>query len=337
MTKFAVFALAASALSLADAGTRVSVIELGSSGVVRRTNACDPLTSVSGVASFWSALHSPGRKLQHAGMTVVPDLFNKASEGLVVGLKGSGMDLDTMPFINSLMTEEGSNGVVGHMEVNGNSCDAMMKKVGNVESVEASSLAASARNSATSPGLTGMMTTVDASSSASVDSQISDLIKALDHGASAEGKTIVLHLVVEEEEGSARRRKLSRRLEEADGEEGGEEGEGEQQQEQEGQQQEDQEGEEEGEGEGNNNNNNNNANANGQGQQNNGYYGYGYYNSYGEWVRLSLCLRFLLPTKSPFAKLFSRYNQTINTIRLPPTKRCSKSNTSTLYCGPLSA
>jgi hypothetical protein len=277
MTNFAVLALAASALSLVDAATRVSVIELGKSGVVRRTTARDPLTSVSGVASFWSALHSPGRKLQHAGMTVVPDLFNKVNAGLVVGLKGSGVDLDTMPFVNSLLTEEGSNGVVAHMEVNGNNCGALMKKIGSVETVDASSIANSSKMSSSSQGLTGVMSNIDSSSSASVDSQIRELIKSLDHEASAEGKTVVIHLVVEEEEGSARRRKLSRRLEDEE--------EGEEDQNQDGD-----EDEEEGE-DGNNNNNGNNNNGNnnnGGGQQNNGYYGYGYYNSYGEWVSAAL-------------------------------------------------
>lgn len=300
MKKFNALALAASAFSLVDAATRVSVIELGKSGVVRRTTARDPLTSAAGVASFWSALHSPGRKLQHAGMTVVPDLFNKASEGLVVGLKGSGMDLDTMPFIKNLLTEEGSNGVVGHMEVNGNSCDTMMKKLGNVDTVDVSSFSTLAKKSASSPGLTAVMTNVDGSSGASIDSQVAELVRSLDHEASAEGKTIVLHLVVDEEEGSARRRRLSRRLED-EGE--GEEGEGEEKQEGEGE-----EGQEDGEGNNNNENNNGNNNNNGDGQQNqNNFYGYGYYNSYGEWVSTRYYAYFMLYEPSIYSILFSLF------------------------------
>ena len=72
---------------------------------------------------------------------------------------------------------------------------------------------------------------------------------------------------MEEEEGSARRRLLSRRLEDEEAE-----GEG------------DQEQEENQDADGNNNAN---------GQQNNGYYGYGYYNSYGEWVRFSVLLKII--------------------------------------------
>lgn len=292
MTKFALLAVVALTLSAVDATTRVAIIELGKGGVVRRTNARDPLTTASGVASLWSALHSPGRKLQHAGMTVVPDLFNKANEGLVVGLKGSGMDLDAMPFVNGLLSEEGNFGVVGHMEVSGNGCDAMMKKLGGVESVDVRSFSTFAKKNAFSPELTGMVTNVEASDSVSIDGQISELIKSLDHEATAEGKTVVLHLVVEEEEGSARRRLLSRRLEEG-GQGGGQQGQGGNQN----------NNGEEGQGEqgnqnGNNQNNNNNNGDQSQ-QQNNGYYGYGYYNSYGEWVstfaKVATTMRFDCP------------------------------------------
>lgn len=245
-----------------EAATRVAVIELGKAGAVQRTNSQDPLTTVSGVASFWSALHSPGTRLQRAGMALVPDLFNRADDGLVVGLKGSGVDLDVMPFVNSLLSDEGSHGVAGHLEVIGSRGDALLGKVLGSEDVDASAFASSCKKHAMASGLTGMMTKVESRDSASIDAQLRDLINALDEEATSAGNTLVLHLVVEEEEGAARRRVLSRRLE---GEEDEEEGEGENQDE-------NQNENEEAEG--------NNGNA----QQNNGYYGYGYYNSYGEWV-----------------------------------------------------
>lgn len=243
-----------SVLLSANAVTRVAVVELGKRGAVQKTNSRDPLTTVSGVASFWSALHSPGRRLQHAGMALVPDLFNKAGDGLVVGLKGSGVDLDVMPFVNSLL-EEDMNGVVGHFEVNGFKGDALLNKVSNSEDVDASAFASSCSRHAKSSGLTGMITNVASNDSAGIDGQLRDLIKTLDAEATAAGNTVVLHLVVEEEEGSARRRLLSRRLEDEEADEG------------------DQDQDENQDADGNNNAN-----------QNNGYYGYGYYNSYGEWV-----------------------------------------------------
>merc|ERR1711957_185233 len=107
MNSFILVAVVVSALasSLVDAATRVAVIELGASGTVRRTTASSrEETSVDGVASFWSALHGYGRRLQHAGMTVVPDLFSRPESGVVVGLTGSGVDLDHMPTLNGLLT-----------------------------------------------------------------------------------------------------------------------------------------------------------------------------------------------------------------------------------------
>ena len=83
-----------------EAATRVAVLELGKGGTVRRTTSNDVETSVEGVASFWNALHQQQgrrRKLQHAGMTVVPDLFNKPDAGIVIGISGNGVDLETMP------------------------------------------------------------------------------------------------------------------------------------------------------------------------------------------------------------------------------------------------
>ena len=252
-------AVAVSALSAADAATKVSVIELGKGGAVRRTNE-ESLTNVAGVSSFWSALHSPGRKLQHAGMPVVPDLFNKASDGMVVALKGS--DLSMMPFVSSLLSEEGRNGVVAQLDVHGNKADALLNKVRDADAVDASLFTSSCKRHAASAGLTGMMTVIEGDKSSDIDNQLRTVMESLHNEAAADGKTIVLHLVVEGEDGVGRRRLLSRRLED-EGE--GEKNEGE-----------NQEGEnQDAEADGNN--------GNGQ-QQNNGYYGYGYYNSYGEWV-----------------------------------------------------
>jgi hypothetical protein len=242
-----------------QADTRVSVIELGKGGSVQRTNSRDSLTTVKGVASFWSALHSPRSVLQHAGMTVVPDLFTKASNGIVIGLKGSGVD--AMPFVSKLLEEEGSNGVVGVLEVQGEAADGLFNKVDTVDTVEASSFASFCKKHSRSEGLTGVVTTVDDADSAAFDSMLREIVASLDADATAAGKTIVLHLVVEDDAVSPRSNRLSRRLE---GDEDEAEGDA-------------------------------NADANNQGQQKNGYYGYGYYNSYGEWVSVPLKLH------APFA------------------------------------
>jgi hypothetical protein len=248
------------ALVSADAATRVAVVELGKSGSVRRTTAVDEETTPEGVASFWSALHGYGRKLQHAGMTVVPDLFSRPESGIVIGL--TGVDLDNMPNLNNLMTVE-ENGVVGHLEVHGQQCNKMMRNVKDVQEVNYSTFATTFESQAAQSGISAMKLEVTSENAGELDLHLATLFQKADEQAKNTGKTVVLHLVVEEEEGAARRRHLARRLQ--DGEEG-EQNNGQQQNQQ------------------NNNNNANNA-ANGENQQqNNGYYGYGYYNAYGEWV-----------------------------------------------------
>jgi hypothetical protein len=250
--KTSLFAVLALSAYTVDAATKIAVLELGKGGTVRRTTSKNTLSNVQGVASFWSAVHSRGRSLQQSGMTVVPDLFNKADAGVVFGIQGSGVDLDNMPFISNLLAKESGN-VVGHMEIDGSRCGALMKTIGDVEFVEPEMIATTASKQAATSGLSGFKTLVDSANAAAVEEQLRALIENLEREAKAAGTTVVLHLLVEEDEasGSANRR-VSRRLED-----------------------------EEDDGEGNDQNQNQN---NAYGGDSSGYYGYGYYNNYGEWV-----------------------------------------------------
>lgn len=263
------------ALVSADAATRVAVIELGKSGTVRRTTAVNEQTSADGVTSFWSSLHGYGRKLQHAGMTVVPDLFSRPESGVVIGL--TGVDLDNMPNLNAMMTRK-ENGVVGHMEVHGQQCNKMLGSVKGVQEVKSSGLSSTFETQAAQFGISAMKTEVTSENASDLDMQIAAMIQKADEEAKNSGTSVVLHLVVEEDDGAARRRRLARRLQDEDGEGEGE-GEGEGQQED--NQGENNQGEEQGE---NQQDGNADGDADGNGQQYNGYYGYGYYNAYGEWV-----------------------------------------------------
>ncbi|KAG7356329.1 hypothetical protein IV203_001015 [Nitzschia inconspicua] len=253
-------------VSIVDAATRVAVIELGATGTVRRTTTSSNLeTSVDGVASFWSALHGYGRKLQHAGMPVVPDLFSRPDSGVVVGLTGVDLD-DNMPTLSHLLNEEDrAEGVVGHMTVPGKQCQNMMNNVKKITSVDSTSTISSTfqTQAQNSGGVSGLKVDVTSSNAAEVDAQIAALLKDI---SLEDGKTVVLHLVVEEEDGAERRRTLARRLEEAQGEnqQGGQ------------QQAENAEGENNADGQNNAQGNNNNNNG--------GFYGYGYFNGYGEYV-----------------------------------------------------
>lgn len=240
------------ALASADAATRVAVIELGKAGTVRRTTASNVATSPQGVASFWGALHGHSRKLQHAGMTVVPDMFSRPDSGVVVGL--TGVDLDNMPMLNGLMTEEG-NGVVGHMEMHGQRCNDMMRSVNNVQEVQASNLYTSFQSQAAEAGMSGMKLQVSSENAHDIDMQLGNLVQKAAEDANNSGKTVVLHLVVEEDDGASRRRRLARRLQDG-----------------------------EGEGEAADAGENADAGADNESDQFNGFYGYKYYNAYGELV-----------------------------------------------------
>lgn len=236
------------ALASVDAATKVAVLEFGAGGTVHQSTSTNVETTVAGVASFWGALHGDRRKLQHSGMPLVPDLFKKLESGVVIGLSGSGVDLDLMPYVSSLVSEKRDN-VVGHLEVAGEQLDSLLSKVDNWESIDISSAADLAKKQGEKAGLSGFKTIVDTSSAHGVDKQMKVVLSGLKSMAEESGKTIVVHLVVEEEVSTARPRSLSRRLEENV----------------------------------NQNANGNDQNANGNDQYS-GYYGYGYYDENNNWV-----------------------------------------------------
>ncbi len=183
-------------------------------------------------------------------MTVVPDLFSRPESGVVLGL--TGVDLDNMPHLNALMTEE-TGGVVGHMQVHGQACDKMLRTIKDVQHIDdAAALGATFESQAEKSSISAMQMDVTSETASTVDLKLAALIQKADEDAKNSGKTVILHLVVEEDDGAARRRHLARRLQE-DGEE------------------QDANGAEQ-----------NGAEQDAQ-QQNNGYYGYGYYLN-GEWV-----------------------------------------------------
>ena len=278
----------------ADAATRVAVIELGKSGTVRRTSAASSETSADAVASFWSALHGYGRKLQYPGMTVVPDLFQRPHDGVVIGL--TGVDLDSMPTVNTLMTrqdEDEGHGVVGYLDLPDAQANAMFKHLQVVQTVDPSSLVDTAERHAQEAGFSGIQMPVHTETAADVDAKVGMLMERIQSYAQQSGKTIVLHLIVEEDEASARRRLLSRRLQNNNNNNNGDNA--------------NNNGNNNNANDNGNNNNNNNANGNNNAnynannangnnynannangnsyqQQYSSYFGYGYYNAYGEWV-----------------------------------------------------
>ncbi|KAI2506597.1 hypothetical protein MHU86_7807 [Fragilaria crotonensis] len=246
MKTFLLFA----ALAVADGATTVAVLEFGKHGCVRRTTATNTRTTVAGANSFFRALS--GKGLQQSGMTVVPDLFNKPDGMVVVGISGSGVDLNSMPILSNLVQSEG-NGVVGHMTLPEAHHRHLMNHVGPSKSIDTASFVDGVKAEASSKILSSVSIDVDVGNSGAVDAQIAAMISALQKQAGSDS-TIIVHLVVEEEDGAFRRR-----LSENGGAEDNQN------------QRKAQDDEEDGNGDGST-------------QYNNAYYGYGYYNTDGEWV-----------------------------------------------------
>lgn len=198
--------LAALAVAVVDASTTVSVMEFGKIGSVRRTTSTATHTSVSGVQSFWSAMSNAG--LQQPGMTVVPDLFHKPTSSIVVGITGA--DLDVMPNLAKVVEKDNKN-VVGQMKVSGSKGKVLCEKAGHSVTKTAGSMIDGVKSQMESGEFSSVHINVDSENAADVDAKVNEMLMFLNKYAG--DSTIVVHLVVEEEEGSVRRRLTSRRLE----------------------------------------------------------------------------------------------------------------------------
>uniref|UniRef100_A0A7R9W3M6 Subtilisin n=1 Tax=Pseudictyota dubia TaxID=2749911 RepID=A0A7R9W3M6_9STRA len=222
---FAAFA----ANSGADASTTVAVIEIGAGGVARRTTSPSAKTSVPAVSSFWNSMHDVDEKrrraqsLQYPGMTVVPDLFKRADGGVVIGITGRGVDLAEMPSISNLVEKES----VGHFRLSGLQGSALMEKTGKAHEVVdshvlKSSIEKKVKNAASGGNKLGALSVSvnDKESAGAVDDHVSNSLSSLQKYATETGSTIVVHLVVEEEDGYPRRRLEDQQDQENEEEEG---------------------------------------------------------------------------------------------------------------------
>lgn len=192
-------------LGVVNAATRIAVVELGVGGTVRRTSSQSNLASVEGVNSFIQTMHG-GRKLQHAGMPVVPDLFQKADSGVILGVSGQGVDVAEMPSVAALLEEE-KDGVVGHLQTNGQHCHALVSRASAVFEASGSEISDVVEKATEKSNLAGVKVDVnDSASAAAVDKEVESMIRDMEKKAKDEGKTVVVYLVIEEEASVARRR-----------------------------------------------------------------------------------------------------------------------------------
>lgn len=212
------------------AKTTVAVLELGSGGAVRQTtSSIEKQTTVTGVESFWSNLHNlrPKRyhQAQEPGMSLVPDMFNKADSGIVIALMGKGMDLSSMKTVSSLLDIDASI-ATGHLEMAGNKAGTLMRKTKIIEDVDQfeSALKNSADKLLSEKGkkfqtVAMQLNDESSSSSSNVDNQISATIESLRKEAEASNSKIVVHVIVEKQEHNYKGRYLEdKEDEDGDGE-----------------------------------------------------------------------------------------------------------------------
>lgn len=205
------FAVATVLATVVD-GTSVAVIEYGNGGTARRTTTTSPLTTASGVGSFWSSIHQGVKRegkprrfsKQHPGMTVVPDMFNKPDGGFAIGISGNGVDLEAMPTVAALLNED--SGALGHFYVRGDHTEKLMDKADagfKVKPSQFKNKALPKMNYAVDKDEPNHLEAVyvDVSSkdeAADVDSQIAEVLSSLAKLTKESGGTVMVHIVIDD-------------------------------------------------------------------------------------------------------------------------------------------
>lgn len=201
MKSFAISFLAA--FVTVDAATQIAVLEFGQEGTIRRTSGHSE-TTLEGIKSFWSSLHNrKSSSLHHAGMPMVPDLFRQPNVGIAISISGNSVDLSTLSGFASMFDMEST---VGVLEVPGSHSQAILDNILDVTEASAETLAQSVNDHSKKSGLTGIKVLVDNKSLQSLDRQMVDLMSELKVLALSTKKSIVVHLILEDDQNLSRRR-----------------------------------------------------------------------------------------------------------------------------------
>eukprot|EP00557_Chaetoceros_sp_GSL56_P008474 CAMPEP_0176488474 /NCGR_PEP_ID=MMETSP0200_2-20121128/6729_1 /TAXON_ID=947934 /ORGANISM="Chaetoceros sp., Strain GSL56" /LENGTH=330 /DNA_ID=CAMNT_0017885461 /DNA_START=43 /DNA_END=1035 /DNA_ORIENTATION=- len=197
----------------AAVATTVAIKELGQGGVLHRTSSSSsPTTSAGGVMSFWKSTHDADengvtreyRTVQYPGMSVVTDLFSRPKGGIILGLTGPEVDLDSMPTVALLLQQE--EAVTGHFYLAGNQGRKLMRHMNapHLSSGEFIPLVkVKGKEVIVKEGnrLESLSVHIqDKKEAAAVDESIRLMIESVQEEAKKSGSTILLHVVVDQEE-----------------------------------------------------------------------------------------------------------------------------------------
>jgi len=219
------FAAAVAALACGVDATTVAVLEFGKGGTVHRTTSTAPKTSAAGAMSFFRSLHETGksrrtRATQYPGMSVVPNLFSRPAGGVSIGISGS-VDLESMPTVAGILDEDSAS--VGHFNLNNAEGKRLLQqisgeKVDSETFVSAVDKKAQVAAASTGNSLESVSINIESTDAAAdVDAGLARSLKAISEHAEKSGSTVVVHLVIEENDSTLERRlSESRRLEDED-------------------------------------------------------------------------------------------------------------------------
>jgi len=180
-----------------EAGTKITVLELGKGGSVRRTVKDSTIAStVEGITSLWSDAHGHGGKgkknmTNKLGSGLVADMFNKADGGIVIKL---GKDVHVKETI------------VGSLEVAGHQASHLLSKLKVHKIIDAADIKSVEEYS----HLPDTLSALDLSTLKNVEKEVSEALKRLHKEAEEKDKTVVVYLMNEDNDIMS----SSRRLEE---------------------------------------------------------------------------------------------------------------------------
>jgi len=180
-----------------EAGTKITVLELGKGGSVRRTVKDSTITStVEGITSLWSEAHGHGGKgkknmSSKSGSGLVADMFNKADGGIVMKL---GKDVNVKKTI------------VGSLEVAGHQASHLLSKLKVHKIMDAADIKSIEEYS----DVRDTLSALDLSTVKNVEKEVSAALKRLQKEAEEKDKTVVVYLMNEDNDMVS----ISRRLDE---------------------------------------------------------------------------------------------------------------------------
>lgn len=176
-----------------SADTRIAVLEFGKGGVVRRTQSNPAYSSVKAVQSFWSVLHDGEKKndrtaLQYPGMTMVPDIFNRANGGLIIKATGD-LNFGEMDPLKSVIAES----VIGDFFLSGSVKDELVQTDGTCTD-ETLELAVKKVMAGEAGNVIEKLSTSDVPET---NRLLSKLLLQVKQDAEAKGTTVIVHLVMD--------------------------------------------------------------------------------------------------------------------------------------------